>query len=218
MAVDQRRLGLVGEVVPEIAIEALNDIQVAEKRGWNSAQALEALQQNLDKALTVFAPLQDEPLASVETQMLDLGSYLLHSIVDMFTFDLTTHLRYDILAPRGPVHRDLPPLDEAQLAPAVSWLLGGIPKMQADLPRHISAPLALNLTGPAARQVVMIANGGTISVVPQPETDVAAVATMTSSTSDFLAWSTKRLPWEPLVSIDGDAGAARRFLRALDLI
>ena len=102
--------------------------------------------------------------------------------------------------------------------PAVSWLLGGIPKMQADLPRHISAPLALNLTGPAARQVVMIANGGTISVVPQPETDLAAVATMTSSTSDFLAWSTKRLPWEPLVSIDGDAGAARRFLRALDLI
>lgn len=91
-----------GEVVPEIAIEALNDIQVAEKRGWNSAQALEALQQNLDKALTVFAPLQDEPLASVETQMLDLGSYPLHSIVDMFTFDLTTHLRYDILAPRGP--------------------------------------------------------------------------------------------------------------------
>ena len=45
-----------GEVVPEIAIEALNDIQVAEKRGWNSAQALEALQQNLDKALTVSPP------------------------------------------------------------------------------------------------------------------------------------------------------------------
>jgi hypothetical protein len=52
--------------------------------------------------------------------------------------------------------------------------------MQAELPRHISAPLALNLTGPAARQVVMIANGGTISVVPQPETDLAAVAKMTS--------------------------------------
>jgi hypothetical protein len=148
VAVAQRRLGLVGagrrgshrcllgllmaavggEVVPEIAIEALNDIQVAEKRGWNSAPALEALQPNLDKALTVFAPLQDEPLASVETQMLDLGSYPLHSIVDMFTFDLTTHLRYDILAPRGPVDRDLPPLGEAQLAPAVSWLLGGIPR------------------------------------------------------------------------------------------
>jgi uncharacterized protein (TIGR03083 family) len=207
-----------GEEVPEIGIEALNDIQVAEKRGWDSTQALGALRQNLDKALTVFAPLQDEPLASVETAMLDLGSYPLHSIVDMFTFDLTTHLRYDILTPRGPVDRHLPPLGEAQLVPAVSWLLGGIPRMQPDLPQHISAPLALNLTGPAARQVVISVNGGAISVAPQAQTDFAAVATMTSSTSDFLAWSTKRLPWEPLVSIDGDTGATRRFLTALNLI
>jgi hypothetical protein len=210
-----------GEVLPETGItgiEALNDIQVAEKRGWNSRQALEALQQNLDKALAVFAPLQDEPLASVETQMFDLGSYPLHFIVDMFTFDLTTHLRYDILAPRGPVDRHLPALGEAQLAPAVSWLLGGIPKMQPDLPQHISAPLALNLTGPGARQVMISVNGGAISVAPQPETGLAAIAPMTSSTSDFLAWSTKRLPWEPLVSIDGDTSAARRFLTFLNLI
>lgn len=104
-----------GEVVPETGMEALNDMQVAEKRGWNSAQALEALQQNLDKAVPVFTPLQDEPLASDEIQMLDLGSYPLHSIADMFTFDLTTHLRYDILAPRGPVDRHLPSPGEAQL-------------------------------------------------------------------------------------------------------
>jgi uncharacterized protein (TIGR03083 family) len=207
-----------GAAVPEIGIEALNDLQVTEQRGRSSAQALEALQQNLDKALEVFAPLQDEPMASVETAMLDLGSYPLHSIVDMFTFDLTTHLRYDILTPRGPVERHLPPLGETQLVPAVSWLLGGIPKMQPDLPQHISAPLALHLTGPAARQVVIGVNGGAISVAPQAQTDFAAVATMTSSTSDFLAWSTKRLPWEPLVSIDGDTDAARRFLTALNLI
>ena len=61
-------------------------------------------------------------------------------------------------------------------------------------------------------------NGGAISVAPQPETGLAAIATMTSSTSDFLAWSTKRLPWEPLVSIDGDTSAARRFLTFLNLI
>jgi hypothetical protein len=128
-----RMAAVGGEVAPDTGIEALNGMQAAEKRGWNSTQALEALQQNLDKALAVFAPLQDETLASVETQMLDLGSYPLHSIVDMFTFDLTTHLRYDILTPRGPVDRHLPPLGEAQLVPAVSWLLGGVPKMQPDL-------------------------------------------------------------------------------------
>jgi hypothetical protein len=97
-------------------------------------------------------------------------------------------LRYDILTPRGPVDRHLSPLGEAQLAPALSWLLGGIPEMQPDLPQHISAPLALNLTGPAARQVVISINRGAISVVPQAETDLAAIAAMTSSTSDFLAY------------------------------
>jgi mycothiol maleylpyruvate isomerase-like protein len=207
-----------GEAVPEIGLEALNDLQVAEQRGRSSAQALEALQQNLDKALAVFAPLQDEPTASVETAMLDLGSYPLNSIVDMFTFDLTTHLRYDILTPRGPVDRHLPALGEAQLAPAVSWLLGGIPKMQPELPRHISAPLALNLTGPAARRVVISVKDGAISVTPQADTDLAAIATMASSTSDFLAWSTTRLPWRALVSIEGDRTAAAEFLDALNLI
>jgi hypothetical protein len=41
---------------------------------------------------------------------------------------------------------------------------------------------------------------------------------VTSSTSDFLVWSTKRLPWEPLVTIDGDRDAAQRFLNAINLI
>ena len=39
--------------------------------------------------------------------MLGRGSYLLHSIANLFTFDLTTRLRYDILTPRGPVDRHL---------------------------------------------------------------------------------------------------------------
>jgi hypothetical protein len=41
-----------GAVLPETGItgiEALNDIQVAEKRGWNSRQALEALSRTLTK-------------------------------------------------------------------------------------------------------------------------------------------------------------------------
>ena len=35
--------------MPEIGLEALNDLQVAEQRGRSSAQALEALQQNRPK-------------------------------------------------------------------------------------------------------------------------------------------------------------------------
>jgi hypothetical protein len=206
------------EVLPDMAIEALNDIQVAEKHGWTSRQAIDFFQQQLQKALAMFAPLQDEPLASVEAPMLDLGAYPLHSIVDMFTFDMTTHLRYDVVTPRGPIDRELPPLGEAQLGPCVSWLLGGIPKMQPALPQSISAPIALHLTGPAATAVVISVVDGAISLAPQGEAELQAVTTMTSSTSDFLAWSTKRLPWEPLVAIDGDRDAAQRFLTAINLI
>jgi hypothetical protein len=65
----------------------------------------------------------------------DLGTYPLHAIVDMFSFDITTHLRYDIVQPRGPIEVSLRRLDERQLGPAVSWLLAGIPRMQCKLPR-----------------------------------------------------------------------------------
>jgi len=44
---------------------------------------------------------------SVETPMLDLGDPIpCMPSQDMFTFDMTTHLRYDILAPAG---SDRPP-------------------------------------------------------------------------------------------------------------
>jgi hypothetical protein len=97
-------------------------------------------------------------------------------------------------------------------------MLGGIPKMQPELPQTISAPIALHLTGPAAAQLVISAVDGAISVTPQTDAGHDAAAMMTSSTSDFLAWSTKRLPWEPLVTVDGDRDAAQRFLNAINLI
>jgi hypothetical protein len=156
-------------------------------------------------------------MASVESPMLDLGTYPLHAIADMFTFDMTTHLRYDILAPRGPIDRHLPTLDEARLGPSVSWLLGGIPKMQPNLAAHLTAPLALHLTGPGARNVLIRAQAGVISVDPLRSPDDAA-ATLTSTTSDLLAWSTTRLPWRTLVTIEGDQRAAAAFLDAINLI
>ena len=45
-----------GEVLPDLGIEALNDIQVGEKRGWASRQAVDFFQQQLEKALATFEP------------------------------------------------------------------------------------------------------------------------------------------------------------------
>jgi hypothetical protein len=90
--------------------------------------------------------------------------------------------------------------------------------MQPELPQSISAPIALRLTGPAAAHVVISVVDGAISVRPQTDAGHDAAATVTSSTSDFLAWSTKRLPWESLVTIDGSCDVAQPFLNAINLI
>src|ERR1700758_1271775 len=119
-----------GEAMPDSRIEPLNDAMVAERRSWDNTRILENVQKQLEEAIAMFIPLQDAPMASVEAPMLDLGTYPLHAIADMFTFDMTTHMRYDILAPRGPITRELPPLDDVRLTPAMSWLLGGIPNMK----------------------------------------------------------------------------------------
>src|SRR5271155_4818261 len=89
-----------GAAVAGIGIEELTEVQVAQKRGLDGAQTMAFVRTELATALQAFAPLQEEPLASTTAPLQDLGTYPLHAIVDMFTFDITTHLRYDIVQPR----------------------------------------------------------------------------------------------------------------------
>jgi hypothetical protein len=55
-------------------------------------------------------------------------------------------------------------------------------------------------------------------VTPGAESASEPRAIITPSTDDFLAWSTTRLPWQQLVSVDGDRDEAARFLNALNLV
>jgi uncharacterized protein (TIGR03083 family) len=203
---------------PDMGIEEVNEVQVAEKRGLDGRETMAFVRGELAAALEAFAPLQEEPVASATAQLQDLGTYPLHGIVDMFTFDITTHLRYDIVRPRGPIEASLMPLDERQLGPAVSWLLAGIPRMQRKLPQAFAGPLGLDLTGPAGSQVTISSDGAAIMVTPSTDSALEPRAVITSSTDDFLAWSTKRLPWQQLVSVEGDRAEAARFLDALNLV
>jgi uncharacterized protein (TIGR03083 family) len=205
-------------VVPDgMGIEQLNDVQVGEHRSRAPSETVDFLEAQLAKALPAFTPLQDEPYASMEAALLDLGSYQLHSVVDMFTFDFTTHLRFDILAPRGQVRRSMDPLGQSLLGPAISWLLGGIPKMQRELWRRLDGPVALVLTGPAATSVVLSPIDAAIVVTTMDAHSTPPIATVSSSTTDFLAWSTTRLPWRASVKVEGDKAAAANFLDALNL-
>jgi hypothetical protein len=55
-------------------------------------------------------------------------------------------------------------------------------------------------------------------VTPRAGSAVEPRAVITSSTEDFLAWSTTRLPWQQLTSVEGDQEEAARFLNALNLV
>jgi uncharacterized protein (TIGR03083 family) len=209
---------VAGADTPPIGIEQLNDQVVAQRRDWTPAQTVQFLRDQLRTALDTFDTLQEEPVASTRVPMLDLGSYPLHAIADMFAFDITTHLHYDILAPRGPIQSPHPPLDEDRLVPAVEWLLGGISQMQPGLADHLHGPIDLRLNGPGACHVLLTPGDGTPIVTPQVENGVQAAATLTSTTEAFLAWSTQRLPWSNLVHIDGDQHIATQFLNALNLV
>lgn len=210
---------VAGELVtPDgMGIEELNDVQVADAKAKAPEELIDFLESQLAKAIPVFTPLQDEPYYSMEAALLDLGTYQLHAVVDMFTFDFTTHLRFDILAPRGPVTRNMEPLGEAVLGPAISWLLGGIPKMQKDLGAHLDGPVGLVLTGPAATSVVFSPVDGEIVITDMDKESSSPLATVSSPTSDFLAWSTTRLPWRESVAIQGDESVAGHFFDALNL-
>ncbi|WP_173008111.1 maleylpyruvate isomerase N-terminal domain-containing protein [Mycolicibacterium sp. P1-18] len=204
--------------LPDMGIEALNDLQVTERRHLSGPEAIAFVKEQLGSALDAFEPLQVEPVASSEVPMLDLGSYPLHAIADMFTFDMATHLRYDILAPRGPIVRHVAALDEVVLAPSVAWLLGGIPKMQPTLATAVDGPLALELTGPGGRDVVVDVTDGVVTVVSAADAGIDPIATISSTTADFLAWSTRRTDWRNAATIAGDHAAAQHFLDTLNLI
>jgi hypothetical protein len=207
-----------GAAGPDMGIEELNEVQVAAKRGLDGAETMAFVRSEVATALETFAPLQEEPLASATAQLQDLGTYHLHAIADMFTFDITTHLRCDIVKPRGPIEVNLRSLDERQLGPAVSWLLAGIPRMQRKLAGEFAGPLGLDLTGPAGTRVAISSDGAAITVTPATDSTRPPRAIITSSTDDFLAWSTTRLPWQQLVSVEGDRDEAARFLNALNLV
>ena len=91
--------------------------------------------------------------------------------------------------------------------------------MQRKLPLEFAGPLGLDLTGPAGTRVAISSDGAAITVMPsRPARAFEPRAIITSSTDDFLAWSTKRLPWQQLVSVEGDRDEAARFLNALNLV
>src|ERR1700721_639164 len=177
-----------GTLSTDLGIERLNDAHIAAKSSWSSGQVVAALERQQAALLPQLESLQEEPAASTQAQLLDLGSYPLQAIPDMFSFDFYTHLRWDVLAPRGPLAgHDVPAPDEVRLKPAVGWLLAGIPKMQAGIRDSPAKPVTLALTGPGGG-AWLLHPGSELMTVTANGSENAAVARIESTAPASTAW------------------------------
>ena len=207
-----------GTLSTDLGIERLNDAHVAAKSSWSSGQVVADLERQQAALLPQLESLQEEPAASTQAQLLDLGSYPVHAIPDMFSFDFYTHLRWDVLAPRGPLtgHHVAAP-DEVRVKPAVGWLLAGIPKMQAGIRDSLAKPVTLALTGPGGG-AWLLDPGSELITVTATESENDAAARIESTAHAFTAWASTRLPWRDHVTVTGDESIAATFLDALNLV
>ena len=205
----------VGEPDPDMTAEHAMDLLVDDRRSWSVDEVRDEFVNFAEPALGVLAAMQDEPLASQEAAIHDLGSYPLAALADAFAFDLYCQLRVDLLAPEGPVVRPLPPIAGETLRPGVGWMLLGWPQMCAEVRPLLDRPLGLRLEGPGGGEFT-VTPGDPLPIVHEGIRLPAAV--ISSSAADFVPWGTKRSDWRESVLIEGDRDYGASILDALNII
>src|ERR1700722_4382697 len=93
---------IAGTLDTDLGIERLNDAHVAAKSLWSPGQVSDDLERQAAALLPVLESLQEEPNASTEAQLLDLGSYPVHAIPEIFPFDFSTLRGWASPPPGGP--------------------------------------------------------------------------------------------------------------------
>jgi uncharacterized protein (TIGR03083 family) len=204
-----------GEPDPDMTAEHAMDLLVNERRPWSVDEVRAEFVDFGEPALAVLAAMQDEPLSSQEAAIHDLGSYPLAALADAFAFDLYCHLRVDLLAPEGPVERDVPPITDDVLRPGVGWMLLGWPQMCPQVNPLLDQPLGLRLEGPGGGEFT-VTPGDPLPTVREGIRQPAAV--VTSTAADFIVWGTKRSHWRDSVLIEGDRDYGASILDALNII
>lgn len=199
----------------DLPAERLMDMLVGARDGWTNEQIRDEYLQYCDGALATLTALQDEPLASTVIPLADLGHYPMHQLADAYAFDHYCHLRIDLLAPHGPIERQVSNVDDELLAPAVGWMLAGVSQMQPGLEDSLTGRVRLVLTGPGGGTWDLTRSDDSV-VVGEP-TGTPEV-TVTSSAHDFVVWGTVRAPWRSMCLVEGDTTVAATFLDALNIV
>jgi uncharacterized protein (TIGR03083 family) len=198
--------------------ERYHDLRVNERRGWSHAEVIDEWRRFTPRQLESLAAGQGMPQADDPVVVTGLGTYPRHLLANVMAFNVLCHLRYDMLAPDGPLPFTLPELTGDLVAPAVEFMLAGIPQMQGhDLDATVTEPLVLDLTGPGAMTVTVHpadGRGGRLTVTQGADGATRARSTATG----FIAWGTTRKPWREYCDITGDPSVAEPFLDRLNII
>ena len=126
---------------------------MAPRKSWSADEVLAEYDRYVEPFIEAQVALQEEPLASTETSLGELGTHPLRILAGTFSFDAYCHLRFDVVAPGGPVARELPPPDDKRLLAPIEWMMRGLPQMcEGPVNATLTAPIAFVFTGPALRR------------------------------------------------------------------
>ena len=176
------------ELTPDEALSRYRDV------GKRAIDALEGLQ------------AMDSPI-----DLGELGTFPLHMLANAYAFDAYTHMRADLLKPRGPIDGEVPPATDGQLNASMDWMFTGMPTMSRATLEPIKETVNMSIDGPGARTVNVTA--GSVEEGSSPD----AAATITSTAPDFVLWATKRESPDGRVRIEGDQEVGKRFAEALNI-
>src|SRR4051812_30464278 len=200
---------------PVDTAEQLQDLLVAQRRGWSSTEVRTEFLDNVAPAMAALTAVQAEPVAAAPITLTDLGTYPMHALADAFAFDLWCHLTVDLLAPGGPVERPRPQATDDVLGPAVGWMLTGLPQMCPAVSTVLDRLLGVRLTGAGGGEWTLLPGEPTLTVAPGLQDPVA---TATSAAADFVLWGTTRTPWRESVEVEGDQEYAERVLDRINIV
>ena len=183
LAVDPSRLPDPGGLPAERAA----DLYVESRRNLTHEQIVSDYASVSSKGLEILAALQDQ---DVDVPLGDVGTYPAAAIANAFAFEHFLHIRYDLLAPGGPLSGEAPS-DDLRLAPTLDWIEAALPQQNADLVARMGNAVEISLDGIGGRTLRI---GGA---------DVAA--RVSSDPEAFVQWVTQRGTWEALgVHAEGD--------------
>ncbi len=177
--------------------ERAADLYVESRRSMTPNQIVADYESVSARGLEVLRALGGQ---DVDVPLGDVGTFPASMVPTAFAFEHYVHIRFDLLAPAGPVPAEAPPSDEPRIAPTLDWIEAALPQQNANVLDGMNKAVEIDLTGPCRRTLRV---GG-----------ACVGARITCYADAFVRWVTQRGAWEELgVRTEGDPAALESVRR-----